>query len=66
LESFVEVKKFCISFSELPNAEERLLTCEKKFKASYGNNMERLDVLKVAIFNAINICVGKKYQTIKL
>jgi hypothetical protein len=31
----------------LPNAEERLLSCEQKFKASYGNNMERLDVLKV-------------------
>ena len=36
-----------ICFSELPNAEERLMSCEKKFKESYGSNMERLSLLKV-------------------
>ena len=32
--------------SELPMAEERLLVCEQKFKASYGADMERVAALK--------------------
>jgi len=34
------------SVSELPGAEERLRICEKKFKESYGEHMERVVVLK--------------------
>lgn len=32
--------------SELPDAEARLTRCEEKFKASYGNNLERVAALK--------------------
>ena len=32
--------------SELPMAEERLLVCEQKFKATYGADMERVAALK--------------------
>jgi len=34
-----------IGFSELPNACERLDACERMFKASYGTNLERLQVI---------------------
>jgi len=34
------------TMSELPNAEARLAMCEKKFKSSYGDNMERVTALK--------------------
>ena len=32
--------------SELPEADSKLLSCEEKFKKSYGTNMERLAALK--------------------
>jgi len=34
------------TLSELPNAEMRLAKCEKKFRCSYGNNLERVAALK--------------------